>query len=120
FVPALRSQPFERGPIFSYFPHALPLPDGLRPAITIHEGDWKLYRFFHNGDNGAHQWRLYHLMEDEGERRDLAAEHPDRVAEMDAKIEAFLKQTEAVTPRPNPDFVPREQRVRNGARESAP
>lgn len=111
FVPALRGQPFERGPIFSYFPHALPVPDSLRPAITMHQGEWKLYRFFHNGDNGAHQWRLYNLKEDVGERRDLAAEHPDRVTAMDAKIEAFLQETQAITPKPNPDYAPRKGRV---------
>jgi len=110
FVPVLRGQPFDRGPIFGYFPHALPLPDGLRPAITMHEGPWKLYRFFHNGEAGAHQWKLYHLDSDPGERRDLAAEHSDRVAAMDAKIEAFLRDTQAVTPQPNPDYLPPEER----------
>lgn len=90
------------------------MPDSIRPAITIHEGEWKLYRLFHNGENGAHQWRLYHLSEDEGERRDLAAQHPERVAAMDAKIEAFLQETRAITPQPNPDYLPPEKRRPSG------
>lgn len=110
FTPALQGEAFDRGPIFGYFPHALPIPDGLRPAITIHEGDWKLYRFFHNGENGAHQWKLYNLEKDQGERRDVAAENPDLVAHLDAKVEAFLEKTQAVTPKPNPDYLPRNKR----------
>lgn len=110
FASALRGKPFERGPLFSYFPHALPVPDGLRPGITIHEGSWKLYRFFHNGENGAHQWRLYNLDEDQGERHDIAEQNPDRVAAMDAKIETFLRDAHAVTPQPNPDYLSPEKR----------
>jgi arylsulfatase A-like enzyme len=110
FTSALRGKPFERGPLFSYFPHALPVPDGLRPGITIHEGSWKLYRFFHNGENGAHQWRLYNLDEDQGERHDIAEQNPDRVAAMDARIEIFLHETHAVTPQPNPEYLPRKKR----------
>ncbi len=114
FAPALRGQPFERHTIFSYFPHALPVPDNLRPGITVHEGDWKLYRVFHNGEAGAHQWKLYHLSEDPGERRDVAADHPDRVQRMDALIESFLKDTHAIVPQPNPDYLPPEQRRPSG------
>lgn len=113
FAPALRGQPFERGPIFSYFPHALPVPDSLRPAITVQDGEWKLYRLFHNGEAGAHEWRLYNLKDDEGERRNLASQHPERVAAMDARIEAFLQETRAITPQPNPDYLPPEKRRPN-------
>ena len=40
--------------------------------------------------------QLYNLAEDVGERQNLAAEQPERVAELRAKLDAFLK--DAVTP----------------------
>jgi hypothetical protein len=51
------------------------------------------------------------LAEDPGERRDVAEQHPERVAAMDARIEAFLEETQAVTPQLNPDYLPREKRL---------
>lgn len=120
FAPALRGEPSERGPIFSDFPHALPVPDSLRPAITVQDGAWKLYRLFHNGEAGAHEWRLYNMKDNEGERSDLAAQYPDLVAAMDAKIEAYLKHTGAVVPLLNPDYKPREQRAKSSSKQRQP
>ena len=90
--------------IFTYFPHQTRVPDWLPPAVSVHEGDWKLIRLFHAGVNGDHRWKLFHLAKDQGEERDLAALHPDHVRRLDQKIEAFLKETGAVTPLRNTQF----------------
>lgn len=106
FVPALKGGPLERGPIFTYFPHAPRVPDWLPPSVAVHSGDWKLIRIFHGGEGGEHRWKLFHLAEDLGERNDLAAAEPGRVKELDALIGRFLSDTEAVVPVGNPDFDP--------------
>jgi len=104
--PAIEGRPFDRGPIFTFFPQAPAVPDWLPPSVAVHRGDWKLIRLFHQGDAGAHAWRLYDLASDIGERHDLAATRPELVAELDAEIERHLVDTRAVVPLPNPRFDP--------------
>ena len=105
-VPALKGNPFDRAPMFTYFPHNPPVPDWLPPSVVVHQCDWKLIRLFFQGEKGAHRWQLYNLREDLGERNDLAAKEPGRVKQMDALIEKFLTDTKAVQPIANPAFDP--------------
>jgi hypothetical protein len=105
--PALRGQPFERGPLFTYFPHATNVPDALPPAVSVHRGDWKLIRVLHGGENGAHAYHLHHLGEDLGETRNLAAAQPELVRELDTLIDQFLTDTHALVPGPNPAYDPK-------------
>jgi arylsulfatase A-like enzyme len=109
-VPALRGGALSREAIFQYFPHTPGVPDWLPPAVTVHRGDWKLIRLFHQGNNGAHRHLLFNLRDDLGEKNDLAASQPARVAELDALIERFLADTKAVVPVPNPAFDPAQYR----------
>ena len=110
-VPALRTERLKRDAIFTYFPHAPRVPDWLPPAVSVHRGDWKLIRIFHGGDDGAHRWKLFNLQNDIGEKNDLAGTQPQRVKELDALIEQFLIDTEAVVPVPNPHFDPTRYRL---------
>ncbi len=105
-VPALHGQPLDRRAIFSYFPHSNPVPDWIPPAVSATENEWKLIRLFFQGDNGAHRYLLYNLKDDLSETNNLADMEPQRVMEMDAMIERFLVDTEAVLPIPNPKFDP--------------
>jgi arylsulfatase A-like enzyme len=105
-VPALKEKPLRREAIFTFFPHQPRVPDWLPPAVAVHQGDWKLIRLFHGGQNGAHRWKLFNLKNDLGEKNDLAERQPKRVKNMDALIEQFLKDTQAVVPLPNPKFNP--------------
>ena len=105
-VPALKRQPLVREAIFTYFPHNPKVPDWLPPSVAVHQDDWKLIRIFHGGEGGAHRWKLFNLSEDIGEKNDLAAREPWRVKELDALIDRFLVDTQAVVPVPNPDFDP--------------
>ncbi|MCL4202299.1 MAG: sulfatase [Pirellulaceae bacterium] len=104
--PSLRGEAFDRGPMFTFFPHQPRVPDHLPPAVSLHRGDWKLIRLFHEGENGAHAYHLYNLAEDVGETRNLAAEKPELVAELDRLIAGFLEDTKAVVPTPNPAWSP--------------
>ena len=110
-LPALKGEPFARDAVFTYFPHAPGVPDWLPPAVAVHQGDWKLIRLFFAGENGAHRWQLYNLRTDLGERHDLAARDPARVKALDALIEKFLADTQAVTPVRNPAFDAKSYRL---------
>lgn len=103
---ALVGKPLARKAIFCYFPHSAGVPDTLPPSVTVTSGPWKLIRLFHQGKQGGHAYRLYHLKDDVGETRDLSTAHPDRVKTLDALIEKFLIDTQAKTPKPNPKFDP--------------
>jgi arylsulfatase A-like enzyme len=105
-VPALRgAAALPREAIFCHFPHATPAT-GQLPAVYVRKGEWKLIRFFHDGPNFAHRYELYNLKTDVSETTNLADDMPDRVKELDALIEGFLKQSGAVLPKPNPAYSP--------------
>lgn len=105
-VPALQGRPLNRNAIFTYFPHKTTVPDWLPPSVSVHAGDWKLIRIFHGGAAQQHDYKLYNLRLDIGERNNLAAQQPDRVRELDQRITQFLADTRAVVPLPNPEFDP--------------
>ena len=97
-VPALKGRHGQRKAVKVFFPHRPQVPDFLSPCAAVREGDWKLIRVFHDGPDRRHRYELYNLKDDVGERNNLAAEHPERVRKMDALIESFLKDTNAVVP----------------------
>jgi len=103
-LPALRGGKLSPRGIFTFFPHSPSVPDWLPPAMCVHSGDWKLIRLFHQGENGAHDYRLYNLKTDLGEAHDLAKAQPDKVRELDRLIQDHIEQSKAVVPRPNPAF----------------
>lgn len=105
-LPALGGKLLDRKATFTYFPHAPPVPDWIPPAVAVHQGDWKLIRIFHGGENGEHRWKLFNLKNDIGEKNDLSSSQPARVEAMDSLIEDFLKETKAARPLPNPEFKP--------------
>jgi arylsulfatase A-like enzyme len=105
-VPALRGEPLGREAIFTYFPHQPNIPDWMPPAVSVHHGDWKLIRVFHAGEKGLHAYKLFQLSDDPAEQTNLAERFPERVAQLDALIEDFLIETQAVRPVPNLGFDP--------------
>ncbi len=105
-TPALQGGKLGREAIFTYFPHSPPVPDWLPPSISVHSGDWKLIRLFHQGEDGAHGYRLYNLKDDLGEANDLASAHPEKVQKLDGLISAYLDAADTVVPVPNPEFSP--------------
>jgi arylsulfatase A-like enzyme len=102
----LRGGTLARKALFCYFPHSPGVPDTLPPAVTVTTEDWKLVRIFHEGKDGAHEHRLYHLKNDIGETRDLSAEQAERVKALASMIDSFLAETKTVVPLPNPAYDP--------------
>ena len=107
-LPALKGSGLPGKAIFQYFPHYGTVPDWLPPAVSVHRDDWKLIRIFYSGENGTHRHLLFNLKDDLSEKTNLAAQQPALVAELDALIETFLKDTHAVVPVPNPAFDPKQ------------
>jgi GxxExxY protein len=89
----------DRTAYFNYHPHA-----GANKAggVWARSGDFKLLRWF--GNPSTHE--LYNLRDDLSESKDLATTMPDKVKELSALIDAFLKDTGATYPRPNPAYKP--------------
>ena len=79
----------------------------LPRSVAIHSGNWKLIRVFFGGEAGQHEYKLYDLSEDIGEKNNLAVARPKLVKKLDRMIEEHLVDTNAVTPKPNPDFDPK-------------
>jgi arylsulfatase A-like enzyme len=105
FASALRGQAFDRGPTFCHFPHNTPTSGGLA-STYVRVGDWKLIRFYCLNDDGSDRLELYNLRDDLSEAHNLAAQHPQKVTELNALIAGFLKNTEAVVPVINPRYDP--------------
>ncbi len=103
-VPLLKQAgKLDREAIFCHFPHSM----GERsPAATwVRKGDWKLIRVYDTALYTETHY-LFNLKEDLGETKNLAASMPDKVKELDALIDRFLKETNALTPIPNPKYDP--------------
>ncbi|MGV3485976.1 MAG: sulfatase [Planctomycetaceae bacterium] len=109
-LPALRGDPLAGRAIFQFFPHDPPVPDWIPPSVSVHRDQWKLIRIFHAGDADSHRYLLFNLDDDIGEKNNLAAQHPEMVASLDAGISRFLSDTRAVVPIPNPAFDPTKYR----------
>ena len=91
-------QALKRDELFWHFPHYRHAPG---PYSIIRKGDFKLIKF-HEGIN-----ELFDLGKDPGESKNLAAELPDKVEELDKRLMSGLKRMGAKIPRPNPDYQAR-------------
>ena len=96
-----------RDRVFCHFPHGNAtrdsVMDGFYAGSYVRKGDWKLIRFYARNDDGSDDLELYDLKNDLGERRNLAAEKPELVRELGGLLADFLKDTEAVIPKLNPN-----------------
>ncbi len=104
----LLGQPSPRDRVFCHFPHGSPnqaveIP-GFLPGTYVRRGDWKLIRFYADNDDGSDRFELYDLKHDVGESKNLAANRPELVRELNALINGFLQDTAAVVPVRNPTY----------------
>jgi arylsulfatase len=58
---------------------------------AIRRGDWKALRL-PPVSGGTGEWQLFNLAEDPGERNDLAAAHPEVLAELAAAWDAYAQE----------------------------
>lgn len=75
-------------------------PFRTTPAGAIRMGEWKLIEWFETGRR-----ELYNLKNDIGEKADLSEKNPQKLAELQAAMNAWRKSVSAPIPTtPNPDF----------------
>ena len=117
FMPALKQTgPLVREGVFNYFPHSL---FGIPEGVTVRSGDWKLFHFYETNDEHPLAYELYNLKDDIGETKNLAAQMPDKVKQLDALIAGFLATSE-VAPKPNPAYRPKNAGTSASAKAADP
>ena len=104
-VPALLGKAGPRTSICCFVPSYFSRP-GTIPSTYLRRGDWKLIRFHGDGEKGADRFELYNLKKDIGETRNLAAIKPQLVEQLNAEMDAYLLETEAIVPAANPAYDP--------------
>lgn len=87
-----------RKDLFWHFPHYRSYED-VRPFSIIRSDNWKLIRFWEG------PIELYNLEEDPSESNNLSSSEPDKVIELEQKLDEWLLETHARIPRINPEFV---------------
>lgn len=82
----------ERSSIFFHYPnYAFHKKNRLGSAIRM--GDYKLIKFYDDDST-----ELYNLRDDIGESIDLAKKMPDKASQLEVKLDAWLKQSNASQP----------------------
>ncbi len=94
FVPRLKGESMERGPIFWHYPHYG--NQGGAPAAAIRNGKWKLIHWFETDS-----CELFDLSADIGEKHDLAESQPDVVESLKSKLEEWKLDVGTIMPAPN-------------------
>lgn len=84
-------------PLFWHYPHYG--NQGGAPGAAMRQGEWKLIQWFEQ-----EQPELFNLREDLSETKNLAAQEPERVAAMLAKLKAWQKDVGALMPTKNGDY----------------
>jgi len=95
----------DRDALYWHYPLARPHFLGGRSAGAIRMGDWKLIEFFDTGDV-----ELYHLADDPGEAKNLAATRPDKANDLRQALVAWRKRVGARIPPDCRDYDPGKKR----------
>ena len=104
-LPVLLGEPFERGPVYSVFPHTVLATGNVANTLMI-DGKWKLFRFFNAAPGQQDEYELYNLSVDPGETRNLTHDYPGIAKQMAADMNRHLGETATLLPRKNPDYDP--------------
>lgn len=98
-VPVLQGGAIPERPLFWHYPHYG--NQGGEPSAIIRTGDWKLIHYYEDGHD-----ELYNIRKDVGEQRDLLSSQPEMAKTLRTQLDAWLKDTGARIPAPDPRFDP--------------
>ncbi len=99
-VPLLKqSGTLQRDAIYWHYPHFS--NQGGMPGGAVRQGDFKLIRFY-----DTKHLELYNLADDPGEKRNLAGEMPEKAAQLDKLLGAWLAEVDATMCPVNPEYRP--------------
>ena len=105
----------KRTAIYQHFPGYLGAGEDTwrtTPVGLIQEGPWKLMEFFED-----HHLELYNLDQDIGETKNLAAEMPDKVKDLQTQMVAWRGQVGAKMPTPNTPTSPTKKKGKGGKKK---
>lgn len=97
--PLIEDREIQDRALYWHFPHYG--NQGGEPSSLILEDDWKL--IFHHEDE---RYELYNLLDDPSEQQNVAPKAPKKTEMLSKKLHQWLSETQAIFPRPNPDFDP--------------
>lgn len=89
-------------PLFTHFPRA---GFGMEGGSFVRKGDFKLIRIYGDGPDRNDRYELYNLAKDIGESNDLSLKMPEKVSELSAILNNWLKETGALMPIKNPAYI---------------
>jgi arylsulfatase A-like enzyme len=101
-LPVFRGGKLEDRPLFWHYPHYA--NQGSRPGGAIRAGNYKLIEYYEDGRR-----ELFDVKKDLSESRNLAAEKPEVVKDLAARLEAWRKEVGARMPVPNTAYRPNPQ-----------
>lgn len=99
FVPVLKGENFERGPIFWHYPHYS--NQGGTPSASVRCDDLKLVYYFEDK-----QYALFNLKDDIEESKNIAKQFPEEAERLKEILFKWLDDTEAKIPLVNLDYQP--------------
>ncbi|MBN1816276.1 MAG: sulfatase [Sedimentisphaerales bacterium] len=87
----------QRDALFWHFPHYR--GNDVVPYSIVRQGDWKLIKRYQ-----GRPFELFNLRLDLSERKDLSDKQPEKVQELDALLQTWLKDVHAKMPQKNPIY----------------
>jgi arylsulfatase A len=97
-IPLLKGQTsLHRKAIYWHSPHYHRYTNS--PFSIVRDGEWKLIKWY-----DRETFELYNLHEDISEANDLSDKMPEKVKDLNAELESWLKSVKAKMPKPNPDY----------------
>ncbi len=102
FMPLLNGGEIEDRALFWHYPHYG--NQGGEPSSVIRDGDWKLI-YYHE----TAFCELYNLKIDLSELETLNHLYPEKVAELKAKLDKWLADTDAKMPVADPQYTPQKE-----------
>ncbi len=87
----------KRDALFWHYPHYS--NQGGRPGAAIRQGDYKLIEFYEDG-----RTEMFNLRDDIAESKNLAAQMPEKAADLKRKLDDWLKELNPDMPKPNPAY----------------
>ncbi|MEM6777471.1 MAG: sulfatase [Planctomycetota bacterium] len=104
--PLLTGETIPERPLYCHFPRTKTTVDQIPGGSFIRSGDYKLVRVYDYASDTSGRKLLFNLKDDLGETKNLAEELPEVVLSLEAQLDAWLAETNAMVPRPNPRYDP--------------
>lgn len=100
-TPLLRQEgSIDRETLYWHYPHY----HRTNPYSAIRHKDWKLIKFYEEGD-----LKLYNLVDDPHEEKNLADARPQQANRLHQMLNSRLEEVGAQMPTPNPDYAQADQ-----------